>query len=468
MQLNITTTHYPATDLGYLLHKHPDKFQSFELAMGKAHVFYPEKSNERTTATLLLDIDPIEMVRGSRGQGDSGFSLEQYVNDRPYAASSFLSAAIAKAYSSALNGRCKDRPELVDTAMPFEVTIPVLPAPQGGEKLIRNLFEPLGYQVVCNRHPLDEKFPEWGDSRYYFLKLTHHLTLKEVLSHIYVLIPALDNEKHYFVARSEIEKLLEKGEGWLKQHPERDQIVRRYLVNLNYLSREAIRRLAEEDGVETVAAEPGAESSEVSKRKISLHEKRLDLVAEKIRSSGAAKVLDLGCGEGKLLRLLLKNPQITHISAMDVSYSELLKAKERLHFDELSPRQKERIHLFQGSLTYRDKRFEGFDAAAVVEVIEHMDTSRLGAFEKVLFGFARPGKVFITTPNKEYNQVWEGMEEGNMRHTDHRFEWTRAEFARWAKGICSQYPYQVEILPAGDEHEVFGAPSQLAIFTYGN
>lgn len=127
MLLNITTTHQPATDLGYLLHKHPDKLQSVDLSVGKAHIFYPECTPEKTTVSLLLEIDSVEMVRGNN---NNDFVLAEYVNDRPYVASSLLSVALAKAFSSALNGKCKDKPELVTEKLPFEVTIAVLPAPR--------------------------------------------------------------------------------------------------------------------------------------------------------------------------------------------------------------------------------------------------------------------------------------------------------------------------------------------------
>ena len=463
MILNITTTHFPATDLGYLLHKHPDKFQTVELSVGKAHVFYPEKSEERTTISLLLDIDPIDMVRGARNLGGDGFALGHYVNDRPYVASSFMSVAISKAFSSALNGKCKDKPELVDVKLPFEVSISVIPAPKGGEVLIRKLFEPLGYEVTLTKHQLDSKFPEWGDSKYFTLNLKHTITTKELLSHLYVLIPTLDNDKHYFVSENEIEKLLQKGEGWLKEHPEKEQIIRRYLINLNSLSRQALERLSEGEVVGDLTDEL-VEKTENQKRKETLHDKRIKLVAEKLTESGAERVLDLGCGEGKLMRLLIKQKQFSEIVGMDVSYNELIKAKERLHFNEMAPTQQERLQFFQGSLTYKDKRLEGFDAAAVVEVIEHMDLNRLKAFERVLFEFAKPKTVVLTTPNQEFNVMWETLDAEDMRHDDHRFEWTRQQFEDWSNTIGEKYNYQVEIFPIGDEVENIGAPSQMAIF----
>lgn len=305
MILNITTTHHPATDLGYLLHKHPDKFQTFDLSVGKVHIFYPEKGENKTTVSLLLDIDPIDMVRGARNLDGNSFALGHYVNDRPYVASSFMSVALSKAFSSAMNGKCKDRPELVDVALPFQVSITSIPAPKGGEILIRNLFEPLGYKVELKRHTLDARFPEWGDSKYFSLNLEHTITTKELLSHLYVLIPTLDNDKHYFVSKDEIEKLIQKGEGWLKNHPEREQIIRRYLINLNSLSRQALERLSEGEEIETPLDEL-TEKTETEKKKESLHDKRIKLVAEKLIESGAERVLDLGCGEGKLIKQLMK------------------------------------------------------------------------------------------------------------------------------------------------------------------
>jgi 3' terminal RNA ribose 2'-O-methyltransferase Hen1 len=466
MLLTITTTLKPATDLGFLLHKHPDKFQSVDLSIGKAHVFYPDSSEDKTTIALLLDIDPIDMVRGARNLSGKEFTLGQYVNDRPYVASSFMSVALSKAFSTAMNGKCKDRPELVDTKLPFEVKIAVLPAPRGGEILIRKLFEPLGYQVKLQRHTLDDKFKDWGESKYFTVDLSNIITTKELLSHLYVLIPALDNDKHYFVSQNEIEKLLEKGKGWLETHPEKEQITRRYLINLGSLTRQALERL--NDGEELELDEETELTQEEIKRKETLHQQRLSLVLEQLKKSGAETVLDLGCGEGKLLRMLIKEKQFSKIAGMDVSYNELTKAKDRMHWEEMAPKQKDRIELFQGALTYKDKRLEGFDAAAIVEVIEHMDENRLQSFERVVFELAKPKTVILTTPNAEYNKLFENMEAGTMRHTDHRFEWTRKAFEDWAKKVSEKNNYEVEFLPVGQEEEKVGAPSQMGIFTSGN
>ena len=458
--MKITTTHQPASDLSFLLHKHPDKLQAVELSNGAAHIFYPELSDDRCTVALLLDIDPVGLVRKTGNSGPD-FALSHYVNDRPYVASSFLAAAISKAFSTAMNGTCKNRPELVDVLMPFEVQISVVPSPAGGAVLIRKLFEPLGYTVTLKQHALDLKFSEWGNSKYFTLTLTGLKRLKELLSHLYVLIPVLDNEKHYWVSQHEVEKLLEKGEGWLKDHPEKEQIARRYLKGIGALTRSALDVLVHEE--DAAIPDEDIAQEDVAKRE-TLHYKRLRDVLQELIRSGAHSVIDLGCGDGKLLKMLLKEKQFENILGVDVSYRELEKAMERLDYEALPPRQKERIKLTQGALTSRDNRLKGFDAAAIVEVIEHLDPGRLEAFERSIFEFAKPGVVIITTPNQEYNKLFESMEKDTLRHTDHRFEWTRSEFETWANGVADRNFYKVTFKAVGEEHEFAGAPSQMAIF----
>jgi 3' terminal RNA ribose 2'-O-methyltransferase Hen1 len=251
MLLTITTTHTPATDLGYLLHKNPFKAQRFELSFGTANVFYPEAKETRCTAALLVDVDPIGLVR-RRGSSAEGGLLDQYVNDRPYVASSFLSVAIGEVFRSAMAGRSADRPDLVETRIPLEASLPVVPS-RGGERLLRALFEPLGYEVTAVRLRLDEQFSEWGESAYYTVALRATVPLKDLLTHLYVLIPVLDNDKHYWVGEDEVEKLLRHGGSWLATHPEREQITRRYLKHQRSLARQALARLLAEDENEDAA-----------------------------------------------------------------------------------------------------------------------------------------------------------------------------------------------------------------------
>lgn len=463
MLLTISTTHEPADDLGYLLHKHPGRFQSFELSFGQAHVFYPALDDGSCTACLLLDVDPVGMVRSK--SANQNFLLAQYVNDRPYAASSFMSVAIAQVFGSALAGRCDTRPGLAEASMPLTAAIDVLPI-RGGERLLHRLFEPLGYEVQCARAPLDERFPEWGDSPYFSVSVRKETTLRELLTHLYVLIPVFDNQKHYFVGDDELEKLLRKGEGWLADHPEKEEIVRRYLKFRTSLARTALARLAEAEDAEPEAGDerPGDEAEAVLEKPLSLDEQRIGAVLAALRAAGAGSVIDLGCGEGKLLRELMKDRSFTRIVGLDVAFQTLQRAAQRMDLDRLPAVQKDRISLLHGSLMYRDKRMEGFDAAAVVEVIEHLDPPRLQAFERVLFEFARPKTVVLTTPNQEYNVMWESLPAGAFRHADHRFEWTRQQFQDWCRSIAERFGYAVRYIPVGPDDARVGSPTQMAVF----
>ena len=464
MLLTITTTHQPATDLGYLLHKNPARLHSFALPFGEAHVFYPEANQERCTAALLLDIDPVGLVRNRRGPSGEGGTLDQYVNDRPYVASSFLSVAISRVLGSALGGRSKDRPELAKTPIPLHAKFSVLPC-RGGEGFLRRLFEPLGYAVVAERHVLDEQFPEWGESLYYTVELNGTVRLQELLTHIYVLVPVLDNEKHYWVGDDEVEKLLRHGSDWLASHPAKEEIAKRYLKYRRDLARDALARLVDEESPDPDITEVVHNSEEEAvERTLNLNEQRLSAVVAALRSANAKRVLDLGCGEGKLLRVLLADRSFEEIVGVDVSHRALQIANDRLRVERLPSRQRERIKLMQGSLMYRDRRLEGFDAAAVVEVIEHLDQPRLAAFERVLFECAKPATAVLTTPNVEYNARFETLPAGAFRHRDHRFEWTRAEFHAWADRIGERYGYRVRFLPVGPEDATLGAPTQMAIF----
>lgn len=464
MLLTITTTHRPATDMGFLLHKNPGNLHTISLSFGAAHVFYPEATEERCTAALLLNVDPVGLVRKSTPSGEA-FALEQYVNDRPYAASSFMSVAINKLFGTLFSGKSKHRQGLVEQAMPLEVRIPVLPC-RGGDKLLRRLFEPLGYEVEATRHILDGKFPEWGESSYYTVTLRRSCPLREFLIHLYVLIPVLDNDKHYWIGEDEIEKLLKFGEGWLAAHPDKDLIINRYLKHFKSLVNEALVRLSEGQPMEETdeTGETIKPQEEALEKKINLDQERMEFVVAKLKSCNAKRVVDMGCGEGKLLSYLLQDNYFEQILGCDVSSRALEIARQRLKIDRLPGFQQKRINLVQTALTYRDKRLSGFDAAALIEVIEHLDTPRLDALRRVIFEFARPGAVIITTPNIEYNVLFENLPQGKFRHYDHRFEWARSDFQDWSNKVASQFGYTVTFDGVGTEHEELGTPTQAGIF----
>jgi 3' terminal RNA ribose 2'-O-methyltransferase Hen1 len=469
MLLTLTTTHAPATDLGFLLMKHPERLQTFDLTFGRAYVFYPEASAERCTAALLVEVDPIELVRGRPGAQASGEGglLAQYVNDRPYAACSFLSVALAAVYRTAMSGESRERPELAAVALPLEARLSAVPC-RGGEGVLRRLFEPLGYTVTAERHPLQAGLPDAGESHYYAVTLSGTRRLCELLSHLYVLVPVLDGEKHYWLGDAEVEKLLRHGEGWLAEHPEREFIAQRYLKRRSNLVREALRRLTIEEEPQAEEAGPARDAEEAeAERPLRLNEARMEAVLSRLRAAaanwGSLRVLDLGCGAGRLTSLLMKERVITAVTGLDLSYQALEAARRRLRLDQQRTPQ-ERVRLLHGALTYRDERLAGYDAAAVVEVIEHLDPHRLASFERVLFEHARPRLILITTPNREYNVRWETLPAGRFRHRDHRFEWTRAEFRTWAERAAERFGYGITFEPIGPDDPELGAPTQMGVF----
>ncbi|MET9784674.1 3' terminal RNA ribose 2'-O-methyltransferase Hen1 [Streptomyces canus] len=479
MFLTISTTgtpERPATDLGFLLHKHPEKAQAFSTSYGRAHVLYPEADDQRCTAALLLEVDAVALVRRGKGKGRGGApdaALAQYVNDRPYAASSLLAVALSAVFSSAMRGVCSAKPELPSQTRPLRIEVPAVAA-RGGPELVRRLFEPLGWTVTAEPVALDTEFPEWGDSRYVRLELeSTRLTVAEALRHLYVLLPVLDDAKHYWVASDEVDKLLRAGEGWLPAHPEQKLITSRYLSRRWSLTREAMERLelvrlAEADDSEVEDIDNAVEAeTETEEKPTPLAVQRREAILEALRAAGAARVLDLGCGQGQLVQALLKDPKFTEIVGVDVSVRALTIASRRLKLDRMGERMASRVQLFQGSLAYTDKRLKGYDAAVLSEVIEHLDLPRLPALEYAVFGAARPRTVLVTTPNVEYNVRWESLPAGHVRHGDHRFEWTRQEFRAWASSVAERHGYDVEFRPVGPDDPEVGPPTQMAIFELG-
>lgn len=465
MFLTITSTAPDATDLGHLLHKHPDRVQTFELPVGAAHVFYPEATSRRCTVALLLEVDPVGLVRGRRF-GTDGFALSQYVNDRPYAASSMLAVALGRVFTTALHGRSDRRPELAASPLPLTVRVAAVPTRDGPE-LVARLFGPLGWTVTASTAPLDPALPHWGTAPQVDLELRGEVRLADALSHLYVLLPVLDGAKHYWVSAAEVDKLVRSGGAWVGAHPEREVILRRYLAHRSALVDDATERLAALDDSPSPAStrsdqeDPGT-ASEQRRPLVAL---RRAAVLDALRRAGARRVADVGCGEGVLLRDLLADPSFTQVLGVDVSPRALERAEQRLELDRLPDSQRARVELRQSSVTYRDARLEGWDAIVLMEVVEHLDPARLPALERTVFGHARPGTVVVTTPNADYNPLYPALPAGAMRHPDHRFEWTRAEFAAWTERVGHTHGYAAQLAPVGDVDPERGGPTQLAVLS---
>lgn len=435
MILSITTKGKDADKLSFLLHKSPDKFHEFTISSGKAYVFYPVYSPEEVCASLMIDLNPVDLTRGREGSSNNG--IFDYVNDRPYTSSSFMTTAIAQVYSTAMSGRCKHYPNLVDVKRDFEVEITALKVLTNFE--INEILEPLGYEVRYDIYKLDDEFEDWGNSKYVTLNLKINTTLSTLLKQLYVLIPVFDNNKHYYLNKDEIDKLLEKGAEWLEGHPMKEFIIRRYLNN-RYL-------------------ESVLDQTPKDKLKQTLNTIRLNTVAEKIKELNVDSVVDLGCGEGKLLKLIIENTNVSKVIGADIDIKSLKIASKKLKYDS----EGERLQLVQSSAVYYDKRFKDVDLICLVEVIEHIDEHRLQFVIDTVFNNYKPKNIIITTPNVEYNNVYE-MNDDDFRHDDHRFEWTRAEFEKWCNDICSEYGYKVTFNTVGEVDEKYGSSTQMGVF----
>lgn len=194
----------------------------------------------------------------------------------------------------------------------------------------------------------------------------------------------------------------------------------------------------------------------------SLHEERLDRVCAALKATGAQRILDLGCGSGSLLYRLLREPQFTEIVGLETSGISLAQARTMLadHLGTDHPR----LTLRRGSYADHSIPLKGFDAAAMVETIEHVYPSELSTVERAVFGHFRPGFLFMTTPNREYNPLFD-LGPGEFREEDHKFEWDRKKFQHWARGVAQRNGYRVSFGGIGAFHPDFGEPTQTALFT---
>ena len=451
MLLTITTTAPDATDLGYLVHKHPDRLHERDVGFGTARVFFPEAEANRCTMALAVEVDAVGPARGS-------LRSEGYVTDRPYVAGSLLSVAITRTLGSALAGQSADRPDRVDEAMPLVAMLAAVHAP-GGEGAIRKAFEPLGYAVAI----------EWSEGEAGVaptvarVTLRSERTVRDLLRHLFILVPVVDGSKHYYVGVDEVDKLLRHGEGWLAEHPERDWVVHRYLRFRKALARKALSFLVADSRERDEVAE--AEETQLE-QPVRLNDQRQDAVLAALRDPNREirSVIDLGCGEGKLVASLARDGRFERILGVDVSAASLEWAEARVDRLNLTETRRRRVALTLGSVVYRDDRFRGFDAATLVEVIEHVDPTRLTSLEAAVFGHARPARVIVTTPNADYNPTWPALPAGQFRHRDHRFEWTRVEFLAWVERVARAFGYSCRIEPIGPVDPALGPPTQMALF----
>ncbi len=488
MLVTITTRGDAAPDLSHLLHKHPGRAQAFDLSVGTAHVFYPADTADVCTAALLLEVDAVALARSKRYGADAQ-ALSRYVNDRPYASTSMTALAIGQVFRSAMGGRSTSRPGRAAAPMDLDIALTSVPSEvdEQGVGLATRLFAPLGWDVEEARSALDETRPEWGAATTVGLRLRGRVRLADALRQLTVLLPVLDDAKHYWVGDDEVGMLLRRGEGWLAGHPLRELITTRSLAHQRGLVEDATTRLLDggrdagvvdggtvdagaEDGTGAPSGPGGTTPADTTPpadevvAETPLYRRRAEAVLTALADVRAHTVADVGCGEGALLRHLFADRSFTTVIGTDVAPRELARAERRLRLDDVSDEQRARVRLLQSSVTYSDDRIAGLDAVVLMEVVEHVDPERLPALEASVFQAARPGAVVVTTPNAEHNVRYEHLAAGRFRHPDHRFEWTRAAFRAWAQAVADRHGYTAEFRPVGDDDPEVGPPTQLALF----
>ena len=467
MQLAIKAIGEGAKMLSFLLSKNPqNRYDRIEKGH-RVRFTYTVFSDSEVEAVIFVTPDPVELVKNS----PDTYEITQYINDREFVVSSIFCAYIRSALGTALNGRPKE--DYLDWAKhAFQLTISFGPvATDLPDAAIKQLFEPLGYQIEIERGQAAYHFQLKEKSSARFINLQGTLTVQNALRHLFVLIPVLDNYRHYFIDEREIEKLERYGEGWLADHPLKDLIIKRTLrfrelidlvgVNLSQSDNPAqLANLVQSDAdKEAITPEPTLKPQPV----VRLNELRYQRVIKLVENLPTREsIVDFGAGEGKLSVRLGFIPGVKEILAVEPTEKEQLRALKR--FSEASHKEDFITPTpIWGSLFYYDEQLRAKDVMILNEVIEHIAESRLPRVMGTIFGSYKPKVLIVTTPNLEYNTVYQ-MEE-KVRHKDHRFEWTRAEFAEWTHTLAGNYPYKVQLEGIGEEVEGYGHPSQIAIFT---
>ena len=454
MLLTVTTSSPPATELGWLLHKHPDKVQRFDVKGGQAHVLYPEVSEARCTCALIVDIDPVTLVRGKPGSAGAGV-VRDYVNDRPYTANSITAAAMCEVFRSALNGRCEGRERVATTPLALEATLASVRLGAGAERIGR-LWGALGWEVEVT--PVDGT---GEDAKFAQLTLRgERHTLGALLRQLAVLVPAMDGRKHHYVSANDIEVLVRRGAEWLGEHPDREWIAKRFLNRQQTLAEAALERLAPEEGEDD--PETGETRMRANALRVPLQKARIETVRTRLIERGARRIVDVGCGEGALVRALMSEPAVEEVIGVDASTTALERAEHRMR--RAPEAQRAKVKLVHGPGGAVDPRWRACDAVALVETIEHIDPECWPSVERCVFEVAQPATVIVTTPNREYNPLY-GIAPGTRRHRDHRFEWTREEMRAWCEATAERYGYTVEIEGIGAVDPEHGAPTLMGVFT---
>jgi len=423
MQLSIYTKNPHARAISHLLAKNPATVYERQVKGHAVRFVYHKMTDDELYASIFVTPDSLALVKDNEA-----FDITHYINDREFAVSTIFLSLIRSALGTALNGKPKEE-YIQFAAMDFPFTFEFGPiSSRLTDEEIRNIWEPLGYEVTINTMT-DAK-------RARFLTLTNTITLKKALQQIFILIPVMDDYKHYFIDEAERERLENYGEGWLETHPMREFIYKKALrFKQLYMSEE---------------------ENEQKVNKPSLNTRRYETIADAVTALKPKTVIDMGAGEGKLSMLLAQIDSITNLYSVDPSNHALARMQKRFADQQFAAAP----IIKWGSLYYEDKEFTEADVFILCEVIEHIDEERLPQIMHLITQNYTPKHLIITTPNAEYNTVYE-LEV--MRHDDHRFEWDRKQFEAWCKAVAPNYDLQFEGI--GSVHEQYGAPTQMCIMT---
>ncbi|WP_075619063.1 3' terminal RNA ribose 2'-O-methyltransferase Hen1 [Paenisporosarcina indica] len=443
MQLTIKATGENVKAISYLLSKNPDNVYERNHKGHLVRLFYSKFTETELEVTIFVTPDPIELIKSS----SNSYDITHYINDREFAVSSIFCSFIRSALGTALNGQPKEEYiDWVNHLFPFEFEFgPVVSTIS--DEVLNELFEPIGYQVTITRPEIDYSFQMKEKSSVSYISLKGTKTLQDGLRQLFILIPVIDNYKHYFIDEKEIEKLERYGEGWLEAHPMRDMIYRQALRFKEVYSQ------VENTNLEEKIEEPS--------EKIRLNDLRYERIVETVSLMKPKSIVDFGSGEGKLSVRLGFVTGVKEILAVEPSESATLKALRR--FEKVTNKEGFVVpETLWGSLFYYDERLKGKDVMILCEVIEHIDEYRLPKVLDTILHDYQPGALIITTPNREYNMVYD-MDD-HFRHNDHRFEWTRAEFYQWCNERNLRESYDLHFDGIGEEHETQGFPTQMCVF----
>lgn len=442
MQLSLNVKGNGAEAVSYLLAKNPNNLYERDEKGFKVRSVYSVFTKEEVKYLIYVKPDPIDLVRSS----PQVYDISHYINDREFAVSSLFVSAIRKALGTALNGKPQEEyVQWVEHRFDMEVAFgPIATDLPDGE--LAELFKPIGYNVEIKRAASTLR----SKSSALFITLTGKQTIQNLLKHLFILIPVIDNYKHYFIDEREIEKVDRYGEGWLDAHPLKQFIVKRALrfQNLIRQSKFYDRERHNQENRET--------------KKIRLNELRYEKIVDFIRTIPKRDtVVDLGAGEGKLSVKLGYLDGVKEILSVEPSNKSRVRAIQR--FEEAEGTDGFTLPTsLAGSLFYFDDRLVNKDIMVLCEVIEHIDEYRIPKMMEAIFRSYQPRVLIVTTPNQEYNVIYD-MDE-TMRHHDHRFEWTRDDFQENCEQWIKESPYYIQFEGIGEEHPEYGTPTQMAIF----